>query len=91
MKGYGKNAIPFSAFIVKGKRKQMEEKMFYEVNLPQYLQDDLDAMKKGSAPYDCLWGELYGSINSAFVDGDITEEHAWYLREKYLNIKKEEA
>jgi len=45
-------------------------------------------MKEGKYPYDCLWGELYGSINSAFVDGDITEEQAWYLRENYLNMER---
>ena len=34
---------------------------------------------------DCLWGELYGSINMAEIsDGSITPEHANYLRQKYL-------
>ena len=34
---------------------------------------------------DCLWGELYGSINMAEIsDGCITPEHADYLRKKYL-------
>ena len=29
---------------------------------------------------DCLWGELYGSINMAEIsDGTITPEHADYL------------
>ena len=54
----------------------------------EYLQHDLDAMKEGKWPYDCLWGELYGSINCAFIDGDITEDHAWYLREKYLDMER---
>ena len=66
----------------------METKEYYEINLPGYLQHDLDAMKEGKWPYDCLWGELYGSINCAFIDGDITEDHAWYLREKYLDMKR---
>ncbi|MDB8703368.1 hypothetical protein [Mediterraneibacter gnavus] len=66
----------------------METKEYYEINLPGYLQHDLDAMKEGKWPYDCLWGELYGSINCAFVDGDITEDHAWYLREKYLDMER---
>ncbi len=48
----------------------------------------MDTKKEGKYPYDCLWGELYGSINSAFTDGDITEDHAWYLREKYLNMER---
>ena len=34
---------------------------------------------------DCLWGELYGSINIAEItDGAITPEHADYLRQKFL-------
>ena len=61
----------------------------YECNLPPYLQKDLDAFKEGirtkSKLLDCLWGELYGSINIAEVsDGLITPEHADYLRHKYL-------
>lgn len=61
----------------------------YEYNLPSYLQHDLDAYKKGleegSTLMDCLWGELYGSINIAEIDdGFITHEHAEYLRNKYL-------
>ena len=45
----------------------LEKKEYYEVNLPPYLQHDLDAMKEGKYPYDCLWCELYGSINAAYV------------------------
>lgn len=61
----------------------------YEYGLPQYLQDDLDAYKaalqQGSDMLDCLWGELYGSINAAEItDGVITPKHADYLRKKYL-------
>ena len=66
----------------------METKEYYEINLPGYLQHDLDAMKEGKWPYDCLWGELYGSINCAFIDGDITEDHAWYFRENYLDMER---
>jgi len=61
----------------------------YEYGLPEYLQYDLDtykeALKQGSSILDCLWGELYGSINIAEInDGTITPEHADYLRRKYL-------
>ena len=61
----------------------------YEYGLPEYLQNDLDAykeaLKHGSSILDCLWGELYGSINIAEInDGIITPEHADYLRRKYL-------
>ena len=41
----------------------------YEYGLPRYLQQDLDAFKEGletnSSLLDCLWCELYGSINIA--------------------------
>lgn len=66
----------------------IEKKEYYEVNLPPYLQHDLDAMKEGKYPYDCLWCELYGSIDAAYTDGDISEDHAWYLRERYLEMER---
>lgn len=61
----------------------------YEYGLPDYLQKDLDAYKEalenGSPLLDCLWGELYGSINAAEIsDGVITPAHADYLRQKFL-------
>ena len=61
----------------------------YEHGLPGYLQYDLDEYKNGlqnnSNLLDCLWGELYGSINIAEIsEGVITPEHADYLRQKYL-------
>ena len=33
---------------------------------------------------DCLYDDLYGSINAAQWGGDITREQADYLRKKYL-------
>ena len=71
-----------------------ERERAYEYNLPGYLQHDLDAYKNGlkskSKLLDCLWGELYGSINAAAInDGIITAEHADYLRQKYLFGKKQ--
>ena len=66
-----------------------ERERAYEFGLPDYLQHDLDAYKAGwkehSGLLDCLWGELYGSINMAEIsDGAITPEHADYLRKKFL-------
>ena len=68
---------------------QAERERAYEYGLPDYLQHDLDAYKDGlrshSGLMECLWGELYGSINMAEIsDGVITPEHAEYLRKKYL-------
>lgn len=76
--------------ITERKKKTDEEReRSYEYGLPEYLQKDLDAYKegreKGSTLMDCLWGELYASINIAEInDGAITPEHADYLRQKYL-------
>lgn len=69
--------------------RQTEREQAYEFGLPEYLQHDLDAYKNGlkthSTLLDCLWGELYGSINMAEIsEGVITPEHADYLRKKYL-------
>lgn len=69
--------------------RQTERERAYEYGLPAYLQHDLDAykegLKSGSPLMDCLWSELYGSINAAEItDGAITHEHAQYLRQRYL-------
>lgn len=68
---------------------QTERENSYEYGLPEYLQHDLDAYKEGlknhSTLMDCLWGELYGSINIAEInDRSITAEHANYLRNRFL-------
>jgi hypothetical protein len=60
-------------------RTELEQ--MYEHGLPEYLQHDLDAYKEGlrtnSSLFDCLRGELYGSINMAAIsDGIISSEHA---------------
>lgn len=75
--------------LTEGGIHQAERERAYEYGLPDYLQHDLDAYKAGlkthSGLLDCLWGELYGSINMAEIsDGVITPEHADYLRKKYL-------
>ena len=42
-------------------------------------------LKEKSSLLDCLWCELYGSINCAEInEKSITHEHAQYLRDKYL-------
>ena len=73
--------------------RDAEHERAYEFGLPDYLQHDLDAYKEGlkthSGLMDCLWGELYGSINIAEInEGVITPEHAEYLRKKYLYGEK---
>ena len=59
-----------------------------EQDLPASLRRDLDAYREGLAEHvsylDCLWCELYGSINSAQWSGEISEAQARCLRELYL-------
>ncbi len=66
----------------------------HEIALPAYLAHDLEAWKRGveekSRFLDCLWGELYGSINIAEInDGAITHEQAQYLRDKFRILSNE--
>ena len=75
--------------LTEGGIHQSELEKAFEYGLPEYLQHDLDSYKEGlktnSSLMDCLWGELYGSINLAEInEGIITSEHADYLRKKYL-------
>ena len=86
--GVSMETLVEDAFKPKSSGEELREKS-YEYGLPEYLQSDLDAfkegLKNGSSLIDCLWGELYGSINMAEIsDGVITPEHADYLRQKYL-------
>jgi len=57
---------------------------------PKYLQDDINRLTQlndsDSLDYSLYYCELYGSINSAWADGEITFEEAANLRRKYLNI-----
>lgn len=54
------------------------------VSLKKAVDDYIQGEKEKVSYLDCLWGELYGSINSNLWSGCITEEQADYLRKKYL-------
>lgn len=64
------------------------DKSYLETGLPGSLQKAIDDYIQGEKEQvlhlDCLWDEVYGSINSNFWAGRITEEQAVYLRKKYL-------
>ena len=66
----------------------------WETNLPAAIQKDIDAYLEGirtQVTYlDCLWDELYGSINANQWGWEITKEQADYLRAKYLFEQEEE-
>ena len=65
-----------------------KDERYLEKGLPESLQHSLDEYMQGEKEQvthmDCLWGELYGSINACQWGGRITKEQADYLRDKYL-------
>lgn len=72
-------------------------KDYLECDLPPYLQSSLNNMiaswkiiDSGKKDYhwDMYWSELNADINSAEVEQEISSEQAWYLREKYLRMKR---
>lgn len=70
-----------------------KDKAYLEKGLPLFLAEDLVAYKAGleTMPtyFDCLWGELSGSINSAYYSDQISAEQADYLRKTYLYESEE--
>lgn len=76
-----------------------QSKKYLECDLPPYLQTSLESMiaswkivDSGKKDYhwDMYWSELNADINSAEVGQEISSEQAWYLREKYLRMKRGE-
>lgn len=70
---------------------------YLECDLPVYLQSSIKTMvaswkiiDSGKKDYhwDMYWSELNADINSAEVEQEISAEQAWYLREKYLRMKR---
>lgn len=72
-----------------------QDRSYLETNLSAHLQkainDYVQGEKDNVSYMDCLWGELYGSINADFWGGVISEEQANYLRAKYLYGEDQEA
>lgn len=73
------------------------DKRYLECDLPPFLEESLEQMKKAWAKidngeeylqWDCDYCELQADINNAEVNLMISEEQAWYLREKYLRIER---
>ena len=70
---------------------------YLERGLPPYLQNSVKQMcaswaieDSGQTDYhwDIAWSELNADINAAESGQEISPEQAWYLREKYLRIKR---
>lgn len=75
------------------------DKTYLEMDLPPYLNDSIKAMQSRwdiieaggrDRDIDLYWSELNADINCAEVDGNISSTQAWYLREKYLGMRKED-
>lgn len=61
-------------------RSAAGKEQLYDEKTPHRIKGEKDEVSY----MDCLWGELYGSINAHFWAGGMTEEQADYLRKKYL-------
>ena len=70
---------------------------YLECGLPDFLQESIQAMKEAWRKldtgeeylrWDCDYCNLQSDINSAEVNQIISEEQAWYLREKYLRMER---
>lgn len=68
-----------------------------EASLPPYMQNSLKQYKTAyyrhlNDPaytlFDCDYMEFQSDINIMETSGEISEETAWYLREKYLGIER---
>lgn len=75
------------------------DKSYLETGLPPYLYESIANMEehwaildagKEDMHWDLYWYDLCSDINSAEVDQVISSEQAWYLREKYLRMRKED-
>lgn len=65
---------------------------YLECGLPAWLTESIQTYENGkdSSVWDCLYCELQSDINVAEVEQYITPEQAWFLREKYLGLRKED-
>lgn len=70
---------------------------YFECGLPDFLKESVDKMKAAWEKldngekylrWDCDYCNLQSDINIAEVEGLISTEQAWYLREKYLRIER---
>lgn len=69
-------------------------KTYLETGLPGGIQKAIEEYQQGEKAQvlylDCLWSELYGSVNANLWAGLITDEQAGYLRKKYLGLDGKE-
>ncbi len=80
-----------------GKAELPKDEAYFECDLPPFLATSIEAMKKAQAKldrgeecydWDCDFCDLQSSINVAETEQIISPGQAWYLREKYLGLKR---
>ena len=86
--------------IADGLGVSMEYVLSLEQNNKEYLQKDIPSflrlsinnykrsVKENMGQIDIYYGILQSDINNAEVNGLISNNQAWYLREKYLGVLK---
>lgn len=74
-----------------------ENNSYLECGLPDFLLKSIETMKKTWRKidsgeeyllWDCDYCNLQADISTAEVEQMISEEQAWYLREKYLRMER---
>lgn len=77
-----------------------KDKTYLEKGLPPYLLDSIKAMSDSwvkvdhgqrDLRWDIHWCDLNADINAAETEQEITSDQAWYLRQKYLRMEKDDA
>lgn len=80
------------------KKEIIENKEYLECGLPDFLWESINLMQASWAKkdngeidlrWDVWWCNLNSDINCLEVEGSISSEQAWYLREKYLRMERE--
>ncbi len=69
------------------------DKGYLECGLPEWLTESIDEYlknKDNKLHWDLYYCNLQSDINVAEQEKLITSEQAWYLREKYLGLRKED-
>ncbi len=74
-----------------------KDETYLECGLPDWLRQSIAQMKRTWEKldrgetylhWDCDYCDLQTDINNAEVNGIISSEQAWYLREKYLRLER---
>ncbi len=66
------------------------DKLYLEFNIPEFLKISINNYKKNinTSLHDIYYCTLQSDINVAEVEGNITPNQAWFIREKYLGMIK---